>query len=110
MEAILFYKTDNTLYKTLLQGVHYRTLVHGTSTSLHEFILDKGSKIPMHSHPNEQTGYLVSGKMNFLLKDKIIPVEPGDSWNIPGGEEHGVDVINDCIVIEIFSPVREDYL
>ena len=106
----MFYKKDNTEYKTLLDGVHFITLVHGTSTSLHEFKLDKGSTIPMHSHPHEQTGYLVSGKMNFKFKDKTILAGSGDSWNIPGGEEHGVDVIDDCVVIEVFSPVREDYL
>jgi hypothetical protein len=48
--------------------------------------------------------------MNFIFKNRTIPAESGDGWNIPGGEEHGVDVINDCVVIEIFSPVREDYL
>lgn len=106
----MFYKKDSTGYKTLLDGIHFKTLVYGSSTSLHEFKLDKGSTIPMHSHPNEQTGYLVSGKMNFILKDKTIPVKSGDSWNIAGGEEHGVDVINDCVVIEIFSPVRGEYL
>ncbi|OGU57017.1 MAG: cupin [Ignavibacteria bacterium RBG_13_36_8] len=106
----MFYKKDNTPYKTPLEGVHFKSLVYGTNTSLHEFKLDKGSKIPMHSHPHEQTGYLVSGKMNFLFKDKTILTELGDSWSIPGGEEHGVDVIEDCVVIEIFSPVREEYL
>lgn len=106
----MFYKKENTVYKTQLNGVHFKTLVHGINTSLHEFKLDRGSKIPIHSHPHEQTGYLVSGKMNFIANGKTIPVGPGDSWNIPGGEEHGVDVIDDCIVIEIFSPVREDYL
>lgn len=106
----MFYKKDDTQYKTQLDGVHFKTLVHGSNTSLHEFRLEGGSEIPMHSHPHEQTGYLVSGKMNFKIGDKTIPVEPGDSWNIPGGEEHGVDVIENCIVIEIFSPVREEYL
>lgn len=106
----MFYKKDDTSYKTQLDGVHFKTLVHGSNTSLHEFKLDKGSEIPMHSHPHEQTGYLVSGRMNFKFRDRTIPVEPGDSWNIPGGEEHGVDVIENCVVIEIFSPVREEYL
>ena len=106
----MHYKKENTGYKTQLKGVHFKTLVHGSSTSLHEFKLDKGSKIPLHSHPHEQTGYLVSGKINFLFKDKTVLTESGDSWCIPGGEEHGVDVIEDCIVIEVFSPVREDYL
>ena len=106
----MYYKKDNAGYKTPLDGVHFKTLVHGASTSLHEFKLDKGSTIPMHSHPHEQTGYLVSGKMNFKFKDETVLAESGDSWSIPGGEEHGVDVIDDCVVIEIFSPVREDYL
>lgn len=106
----MIYKKDNTGYKTPLDGVHFKTLVNGLNTSLHEFRLEKGSTIPMHSHPNEQTGYLVSGRMIFLLKNSTVPVESGDSWNIPGGEEHGVNVIEDCILIEVFSPVREEYL
>lgn len=106
----MYYKRNDSEYRTQLEGVHFKTLVHGASTSLHEFKLDKRSKIPMHSHPHEQTGYLVSGKMNFIFKDETVLAEPGDSWNIPGGEEHGVDVIEDCVVIEVFSPVREDYL
>lgn len=106
----MFYKKENTGYKTPLDGVHYKTLAYGKNTSIHEFHLDKGSTVPMHSHPHEQTGYLVSGKMNFKFKDRTVPAESGDSWSIPGGEEHGVEVIDDCIVIEVFSPVREDYL
>ena len=106
----MFYKKNNKKYITALDGVHYKTLVYGERTSLHEFKLDKGSTIPMHSHPHEQTGYLVSGRMNFVFKNKIIPVEKGDSWSIPGGEEHGAEVIDDCVVIEVFSPVREEYL
>ncbi len=106
----MFYKKDKREYRTPLAGVHYKTLVHGSGTSLHKFKLDKGSTIPMHSHPHEQTGYLISGKMKFNFKDKTINAEPGDSWSIPGGEEHGADVIEDCILIEVFNPVREDYL
>jgi quercetin dioxygenase-like cupin family protein len=37
-------------------------------------------------------------------------VRPGDSWCVPGGVEHGVDVLEDSVAIEVFSPVREDYL
>lgn len=106
----MFYKKNDSQYNTPLDGVHFKTLVHGAGTSLHEFKLDKGSTIPMHSHPHEQTGYLVSGKMNFTIDNIKTLAETGDSWNIPGNVEHGVEVIEDCIVIEIFSPVREDYL
>jgi quercetin dioxygenase-like cupin family protein len=37
-------------------------------------------------------------------------VLPGDSWCIPGGMEHAVEMIEDSVVVEVFSPVREEYL
>jgi len=106
----MFYKKDNTPYKTAREGVHFKTLVHGQNTSLHEFRLDSGSVIPIHSHPHEQTGYMVSGRMHFVLQDRKIFVERGDSWCIPGNMEHGVEVMEDSVVIEVFSPVRKEYL
>ena len=41
---------------------------------------------------------------------KDYEAEAGDSWNMPGNVEHGVRVHEDSVVIEVFSPVREDYL
>ena len=37
-------------------------------------------------------------------------MEPGDSWCIPGHVEHRAEIIEDSVAIEVFSPVREDYL
>ena len=53
---------------------------------------------------------MVSGKLRFKVEDEILEVETGDSWCIPGGAEHSVDALEDSVVIEVFSPVREDYL
>ena len=48
--------------------------------------------------------------MQFEIAGEIHEAEAGDSWNIAGHVEHGVRVWDDCMVIEVFSPVREDYL
>lgn len=48
--------------------------------------------------------------MQFEIAGEIHEAEAGDSWNIAGHVEHGVRVWDDCLVIEVFSPVREDYL
>lgn len=93
-----------------LDGVKYKTLTFGERTSLSEFSLDKGSVIPKHSHPHEQTGYVISGRMLFTIADERFEAGPGDSWNIPGNVEHDVEVLEDTVVIEVFSPAREDYL
>ena len=97
-------------YKAVLDGVRFKMLVHGEKTCLCEFYLDKGSTIPKHKHPHEQTGYMVSGRMNFTMGDEQFVAEPGTSWNIPGNLEHSVEVLEDSVVVEVFSPVREDYL
>ena len=106
----MIYKKDLNNYRQPLDGVTYKTLTHGDKTLLSEFHLKKGYSIPIHKHPHEQTGYMVSGRMTFTLDRKVYEAEAGDSWNIPGNVEHGVIVHEDSIVIEVFSPVREDYL
>ncbi len=106
----MFYKKDDSNYKAALEGVKYKTLTHGKNTLLSEFKLEKGSIVPNHKHPHEQTGYLLSGRMTFYIDGEEFAAEPGDSWNIPGNVEHNVEVLEDSVVIEVFSPVRVEYL
>jgi len=75
-----------------------------------EFRLDKDSVLPKHSHRHEQTGYLVSGRMRLSIGDKVYDVSPGDSWCIPTDVEHGAEIVEDTVAVEVFSPVRQDYL
>ena len=106
----MFYKKENSPYRKPLEGVSFKSLAHGEKTQLTEFRLEKGSIIPMHAHFNEQTGYLISGKMKFTIAGEIFVAEAGDGWNIPCDVEHGVEVLENAVVIEVFSPAREDYL
>ena len=106
----MFYKSDNSGYKQALAGAQFKTLVYGERTLFAEFRLEKGSKIPAHRHPHEQTGYLVKGRIRLFIGEETFEAEPGDSWSIRGDVEHGVEVISDSVAIEVFSPVREDYL
>ena len=106
----MFRKTKPSGHTELIKGVHLKTLVHGDQTLLTEVRLEKGAVIPPHSHPHEQTGYLVSGHMDFLVDGEHHIAKPGDSWNIAGSVEHGATAIEASVVVEVFSPVREDYL
>ncbi len=106
----MFNKTSSEGYKSGLQGIQQKTLVYGDKTLLTEFKLDKGSILPNHSHSHEQTGYLVSGHIILYIGNEKHDVKPGDSWCIRSGLEHRADIIEDSIAIEVFSPVREDYL
>ena len=106
----MFHKNDSSGYKQMLEGIKIKTLVYGEKTLLTEFRLEKGSKISRHSHPHEQTGYLVSGRMLLFIGEETFETEAGDSWSIPGDVEHSAEIIEDSIAVEVFSPVREDYL
>lgn len=92
------------------EGVWRKTLVYGDRTLLAEFFLETGTDLPRHSHPYEQTGYLVSGRMIMSIADKQYELEPGASWCIPENVEHQVTVLEGAVVVEVFSPVREEYI
>lgn len=106
----MFKKNSQDGYAEVLPGIGLKTLVHGENTLMAEFVLQKGSQLPRHCHPHEQTGYLVKGHMRLAIGSETFAVMPGDSWCIPGEVEHAAEVVEDSVAIEVFSPVREDYL
>jgi quercetin dioxygenase-like cupin family protein len=106
----MFSKRSDAGYTRALEGIQRRTLAHGDKTLMTEFRLQKGSVLPRHTHPHEQTGYLVQGRMRLAIGAEEYEVEVGDSWCIPGGVEHGAHIVEDSVAVEVFSPVREDYL
>ena len=95
-------------YKDVLNKIKMKTLVYGDKTLMVEFRLAKGADLPAHQHPHEQTGYLVSGRIDLTIGGVVHAVRPGDSWCIPGNAKHANYAIRDSVVIEIFSPIRED--
>jgi quercetin dioxygenase-like cupin family protein len=109
-EVEMFCKKDSSGYRQALEGIKLKTLVFGEKTLFTEFRLQQGSTLPGHEHPHEQTGYLVSGRMLLSIGEETFEAEPGDSWCIPGNVEHGAEILEDSIAIEVFSPVRRDYL
>ena len=106
----MFTKKNSISFKALIPGVKMRTLVFEQKTILCEFHLEKGYRLPLHDHPYEQTGYLLSGKLNFRIGEDWFLTEPGDSWCIPENVQHEVEIIENSVAFELFSPIRKDYL
>jgi len=97
-------------YRKVLPGIRMKTLSYGERTLMTEFLLEQGSTLPLHAHPHEQTGYLVRGHLRLTIGSEPNDVRPGDSWCIPPDAEHGAQILEDSVAVEVFSPVREDYL
>jgi len=97
-------------YTQVLEGIQIKTLCYGESTLMTEFLLQKDAILPEHDHPYEQTGYLVSGKIRLYIGNESKELVSGDSWNIAANVAHKAEILEDSVAIEVFSPVREDYL
>jgi len=110
MAAIEFNRHSADGYKEVLSGIRQKTLVFGARTLMTEFVLAKYSTLPEHSHPYEQTGYLAKGHILLRIGDAQHDTQAGDSWCIPAGAVHGARVLEDSVAVEVFSPVREDYI
>ncbi len=97
-------------FRNAFEGIKLKNLVQADKTMLLKFLLEAGSILPMHSHPHEQTGYLLEGELEFMIAGEVSVVTTGDSWCIAGELEHKVVALKDSVVLEIFSPLREDLL
>lgn len=106
----MFGKHSENGYVPTLEGIEQKTLVYGEKMLMTEFLLSKGRTLPRHAHSHEQSGYLVKGRIRLMIGSEEYDVRPGDSWSIPGSTEHGAQILEDSIAIEVFSPVRDDYL
>lgn len=93
----------------MLPKVHRRTMATTDEAMLCRFLLEAHSIVPPHSHMNDQVGYVVSGKVEMTIGGETRIVEAGASYAIPGGIEHSARALVDSVVIDVFSPPREDY-
>ncbi len=96
--------------RELLDGVTLNTRCWGEKTLMGEFHIREGRELPDHSHPHEQTGYLVSGRLELTIDGVRHQFSPGDTWCIPGDVRHSAVALTDVVALEVFTPVREDYL
>ncbi len=106
----MFTKHSSEGYSSPADGIEMKPLAYGEKTLLTRFNLKKGAGLPKHSHPHEQTGFLVSGRMTLVIGSEAFSVGPGDAWAVPGNVEHSAMVEEDAVAVEVFSPVREEYL
>jgi quercetin dioxygenase-like cupin family protein len=75
------------------------------------FRLKKGSEIPLHHHHAAQTGYVVSGKMLFKKEGgDEFTAEPGTGYAFSPNEKHGAIALEDSEIVEVFAPMRPEYV
>ena len=91
-------------------GITRKPLAFNADGNLNYFELQKGSIISLHNHEPSQLGFVIKGKVRFFTEDSEFIAEPGHSYVFGRNEDHGAEVLEDSELIEMFSPLREDYL
>jgi quercetin dioxygenase-like cupin family protein len=105
----MFTRRSDATPVEMMPGVVRRTLSTSERLMLIEVALEKGAVVPSHSHPHEQIGYLVSGRVLFELGDERRELAAGDSWLVPPSVPHQVTALEPSLAIDVFSPPREEY-
>ncbi|MCL4464839.1 MAG: cupin domain-containing protein [Chloroflexi bacterium] len=105
----MFRKWSEGVAVEAVPGAVRRTLAVGEKTLLVEWQIRGGAEVPLHQHPHEQTGYLVSGAGDMTIGEETRRLQQGDAYVAPGGVPHGLVAVEDCRIVDVFAPVREDY-
>ena len=91
-------------------GVTRRILAYTDNLMCVENSFEVGAKGPLHSHPHTQITYVVEGKFAFTIDGDTHTISKGDSLLKENGVEHGCVCIEKGILLDVFTPMREDFV
>ena len=104
-----FCDLENREAKEVLPGMNIRTF-WGNEMLLSIVDIEPHAVVPTHSHPHEQTGTIMSGELEMTIGGETHLLKPGDTYIIPGHVEHSARAGDaPARVLDVFSPVREEY-
>lgn len=105
-----FIDLNDITKKELLPGFKVR-MVHTEKMTFAYWEIEAGSILPEHAHPHEQVAaQVISGAFELTLDGETKIMKAGDVAVIPSDVVHSGRAITDCQLLDVFSPVREDYL
>jgi quercetin dioxygenase-like cupin family protein len=96
----------NQREKRRFKGVDYLVGATGERMMVTQMLFERGQEVNPHSHPNEQSGYCLSGRFELTIDDVSTEIGPDDSYVIPSGVPHSYRILEDALAIEVFSPPR----
>lgn len=93
------------------EGAERRVMSHGGGLMVVEFRFERGTVAPVHHHPHEQVGYVVSGELDLVMEgQEDVRLGAGSSYYVPPNVAHGVVIHAPTVLVDVFTPLREDFL
>jgi len=85
-------------------------IVTGDREMLAQIYLKRGALVPIHTHESEQMTYVLQGALRFLVDGEEIIVREGEVLHIPSGAPHQAEALEDTFELDVFSPIRKEWL
>jgi len=102
--------TPSNPWIDICPGIKRRTVVSGASMYQMIAELKAGSRMPEHQHPQEQVVHILKGRMQLIVAGRPHELVTGESFYLAAQVPHGVETLEDTMVLDTFSPPRDDYL
>ncbi len=102
--------TWETVWKEVLNEKIWRKVISGEKAMVAQVFIAKDGVVPTHQHESEQITYILEGALKFDLEGKEIVVRKGEVLLIPSNVPHRAVALEDTLDLDIFSPIRIDWL
>ena len=103
-------KHDEAKLQDLGGGSTRRVLAWNSNLMTVEVGFETGSAGAPHTHPHVQASYVLSGRFLYTVEGESVEMGPGDSSVVPGGLVHGCQCLEKGMLLDVFTPAREDFV
>ena len=100
----------DSVRKEQMNSSIWRKVVNGEKMTMAQISISKGGVVPVHQHENEQMTYVIEGAVKFDITGQKVIVRKGEILHIPSNVPHAVVALEDAVSLEIFAPVRQDWI
>lgn len=105
---MIFKQTSEIPTQEIAPGFTAR-FIHTEQLTIGYVHIKAGSRLPEHSHAQEQVTHVLEGQLELTIAGVIGVVQPGTVAVIPPNVLHSGRALTDCVALDVFTPVRDDY-
>ena len=105
-----YFPSDQSKLETVADGLSRKMGAYNDNLMVVEVHFEAGTTAPLHHHRHEQITYVTSGKFEFTVGDKTYVVGAGDSLYKEPDIEHGATCLEAGMLLDVFTPHREDFV
>ncbi len=109
MTTVRVHRWDEIALEKITEMISQK-IVAGEREMLAQIYLKRGALVPMHSHESEQMTYILQGALKVIVGGEVVTVREGEVLHVPSWISHQAEALEDTFELDVFSPVRQDWL